>query len=171
MEAEINVKSDNYIQLKENKDILKLRIRDEEGNDTGEMLVFNLQDVELPLRYQELIEKDKKNRAYLKNQFAIIEKQQDHKGKKLLSSNEEEKIKAMISFYKKEVEIYNMFLGERGVEKLLNGRELSWNTLDEIDEIIATCILPKLEVNAQNIKDKIMSKYKSKDKQEDGIIE
>lgn len=171
MEAEINVKSDNEIQLKENKDILKFKIKDENGNYTGECLQFNLEDIELPLRYQEIIEEDKKNRANLKNQFLIIDKKQDRKGKKLLSSNEEAKIKAMQDFYKKEVEIYNMFLGERGVEKLLNGRELSWSSLEEIDEIINNVIVPKLEINANNIKDKIMKKYSIKEDKRDDVIE
>lgn len=168
MEAEINVKSDNYIQLKENENILKLRIRDEEGNDTGEFLEFNLEDIELPLKYQDAVEQEKKNRMYCKNQLDIINKKQDHKGKKLLSSKEEETIKAMVEFYKKEVEIYNIFLGENGVQKLLNGRQLSWSTLEEIDEIIKTSILPKLEINAQNIREKIVSKYSKK---EDEVIE
>lgn len=168
MEAEIKIKSDNFIQLKENEDILKLRIRDSKGNDTGEYLVFNLEDIELPIKYQTIIEEDKKARAYLNNQFMIIEKKQDHKGKKLLSSKEEEKIKAMVDFYKKEVKIYNMFLGERGVEKILNGRELSWGTLQEIDEIIEQQILPKLKINAENIKTKIIKKYSDK---RDDVIE
>lgn len=163
------MENENYIQLKENKDILKLRIRDTEGNDTGEFLEFNLEDIELPIRYQQIIEDDKKNRADLRNKFVIIDKQQDHKGKKLLSYNEEQKIKAMQDFYKKEVEIYNMFLGKNGVEKLLNGRELSWSTLDEIDEIIENAILPKLKVNAEDIKKKIMSKYSNKEKRDDVI--
>ena len=169
MEAEINVKSDNdTIQLKRNENILRLRIKDEEGNDTGNFLEFNLEDIELPIRYQEIIELDKKNRLDLKNKYTIIDKKQDHKGKKLLSSNEEARIKATIEFYKKEVEIYNMFLGENGVEKLLNGRQLSWGTLQEIDEIIEQVIVPKLEINAENIKKKIMSKYGTK---RDDVIE
>jgi len=162
MEAEVKAKSDNIIQLKKNDSILRLRIQDENGNDTGNYLEFCLEDIELPIRYQEIIEEDKKNRANLKNQFIIIDKKQDHKGKKLLSSNEEAKIKAMQDFYKKEVEIYNMFLGESGVEKLLNGRQLSWSTLDEIDEIIEKSILPQLQVSAEKIKEKIMTKYGTK---------
>ena len=154
--------TDNFIQLKENKDILKLRIRDAEGNDTGNYLEFDLEDIELPIRYQNIIEEDKKARTKLKNQIAIIEKKQDHKGKKLLSSNEEEKIKAVQEFYKREVEIYNMFLGENGVEKLLNGRKLSWSTLDEIDKKIEKGILPQLKINAENIKEKIMKRYSNK---------
>ena len=161
---------ENYIQLKENEDILKLRIRDEKGKDTGEMLVFNLQDIDLPLRLQQMEEEDKKNRANLRNQFVIIDKKEDHKGKKLFSANEEAKIKAMQEFYKKEIEIYNMFLGERGVQKLLNGRELSWNTLEEIDEIIEKVILPKLQINADSIKEKTAKKY-SIDIKKDDVIE
>lgn len=162
MEAEVQAKSDNVIQLKKNEDILKLRILDEEGNDTGNSLEFNLADIELPLRYQELIEKDKQNKQMLKNQLVIIEKKQDHKGKKLYSANEEAKIKAMVEFYKKETEVYDMFLGKDGVKKLLNGRELSWTTLSEIDEIINSAILPKLQVSGEKIKEKIMGKYKTK---------
>ncbi len=160
--------NDNDIQLKRSESELRLKIKDEDGNYTGEELRFNLEDIELPLKYQKIIEEDKKNRLDLKNKYTIIDKKQDHKGKKLLSSNEEEKIKALMDFYKREVEIYNMFLGERGVEKLLNGRELSWSTLEEIDEIIETAIMPKLTINAENIKARIMDKY---GKKEDGVIE
>ena len=116
MEAEINIKSDNYIQLAED-DILRLGIKDAEGNETGNYLEFNLADIELPLIYQEIIEEDKKNRLDTKNKITIIDKKQDHKGKKLMSANEEAKIKVMIEFYKKEKEIYDKFLGEGGVDK------------------------------------------------------
>lgn len=168
MEAEQKSKSDNEIRLKRNEDILKLKIIDENGNDTGNYLEFDLEDIELPTRYQELIDEDKKNRAELNAQFIIIDKKQDHKGKKLLSYKEEAKIKAAQEFYKKQIKVYNMFLGENGVEKLLNGRKLSWNTLNEIDEIINTIILPKLEINANNIKKKIKKKYSNK---RDDVIE
>lgn len=169
MDAEKQIKSDNEIQLKRNDDILRLRIIDENGNDTGNYLEFDLEDIELPIKWQQLAEEDKKNRAYVKNQIAIIEKKQDHKGKKLLSANEEAKIRAMQDFYKKEVEVYNMFLGDNGVQKLLNGRKLSWGTLTEIDDIIINTILPKLEINAENIKDKIMKKYSNS--KEEGVLE
>ena len=167
MEAEARAKSDDYIQLKKNEGILRLGIRDENGNDTGNYLEFNLEDIELPLIYQRIVEEDKKNRLNLKNQLQIIDKKQDHKGKKLLSSNEELKVKAMQDFYKKQVEIYNMFLGEKGVEKLLNGRRLSWSTLEEIDEIIDKAIMPKLQVNAEDIKKRIIAKYSNKTRRDD----
>lgn len=170
MEAEINVKSDNNsIQLKESKEILRLRIKDEKGNDTGNSLEFNLGDLDYLLILQDMMEADKKNRAYLQNQYTIIDKKQDHKGKKLFSSNEEAKIKVMNEFYKKEAEIYDMFLGKDGVKKLLNGRKLTPATLDEIDEIIEKAILPKLEIKAEDMKKNIMEKYSNKEKRDDVI--
>jgi len=149
---------ENYIQLKKS-DVLRLGIRDEEGKDTGEFLEFNLEDIELPLRYQELLEKDKKNKENLRNQMVIIDKREDVKGKKLLSKNEEDKIKAVNDFFKKEIEVYNMFLGENGVQKLLNGRKFGWTTLQEIDDIIDKQIAPYLDTNMESITNKIKEKY------------
>ena len=169
MEAEINIKSDNVIQLKQAKDVLRLKIKDENGNDTGNFLEFNLGDLDYLLILQDMMEADKKNRAYLQNQYAIIDKKQDHKGKKLFSSNEEAKIKATNEFYKKEAEIYDMFLGKDGVKKLLNGRKLTLARLDEIDEIIEKAILPKLQIKAEDIKKDIMAKYSNKAKRDDVI--
>lgn len=163
--------TDNTIQkigLK-NENILKLEIVDEKGNSTGEYLEFDLEDIELPFKYQEIIERLKKSRQNLKNQFTIIEKKQDHKGKKLMSSNEEEKLKALNNFYKEQVEIYNIFLGENGVQKLLNGRKLRWTTLSEIDELIEKQIAPQLNVTMDDITKKIKSKYSNK--KEDNVLE
>lgn len=165
--------NNNVIKLNK-EETLKLNIFDSEGNDTGEYLEFNLEDIELPLRYQELVEKDKKNKENLRNQLLIIEKRQDVKGKKLLSKNEEDKIRALNNFFIKEVEVYNMFLGPRGVEKLLNGRKFTWTTLQEIDEIIETQISPHLDVNIQKITDKVKEKYSEavkKSKEQIEVIE
>lgn len=170
MEAEINIKSDNNsIQLKKAKDILRLKIKDEDGKDTGNILEFNLGDLDYLLILQDMVEADKKNRNWLKNEYLIIDKKEDHKGKKLFSSNEEAKIKATNEFYKKEAEIYDMFLGKDGVKKLLNGRKLTPGTLDEIDEIIEKGILPQLQIKAEDIKTNIMKKYGNQDKRDDVI--
>ena len=150
--------TDNFIQLGKSN-ILRLGIKTDEGKDTGEFLEFDLEDIELPLKYQELLEKDKKNKENLKNQILIIDKRKDVKGKKLMSKNEEDKIKALNDFFNKEVEVYNMFLGERGVEKLLNGRKLGWTSLQEIDEIIDKQITPYLDVNMESITKKVKEKY------------
>lgn len=171
MDADLKNQSNNTIQLKK-KDLVKFKILDEDGKDTGEWLEFDIGDIDLPIRLQDMIEKDKLNRANLKNKFIIIEKKQDHKGKKLLSSNEEEKIKAMNEFFKQEVEVYNMFLGENGVQKLLYGRKLSWDTLDEINTIINDVVLPKLDISVSNMTKRIKEKYSSAfEKKEENILE
>ena len=150
--------TDNYIQLN-NNDLLRLGIKDSNGKETGEYLEFDLEDIELPLKYQDLIEKDKKNREYLRNEMVVIDKREDIKGKKLLSKNDEDKLKAINEFFKKEVEVYNIFLGENGVQKLLNGRKLGWTTLQEIDEIIEKQITPYLKVDMDRITNKVKEKY------------
>ena len=150
--------TDNFIQLS-NDNVLKLEIVDSKGESTGEFLEFDLEDIELPLKYQELIEEDKKNADHLKNQMIIIDKREDVKGKKLMSKNEEDKIRALNDYFKKEEQIYNMFLGENGVKKLLNGRKLGWTSLKEIDEIIEKQIMPHLNISVDNITKKIKEKY------------
>ena len=162
--------TDNYIQLKDDESILRLKIKDSTGKDTGNYLEFDLKDIELPLNLQKMQELSKKNVAYLDNQLKIISKRQDHKGKKLLSANQEAEIKAMQDYFKKEVEVYNLFLGENGVQKLLNGRKLGWTTLNEINEIIHNSIMPKLDISFKNIKEEIKSKY-SNDIKRDDVIE
>ena len=162
--------TDNNI-IKLNKDnILRLKIETSEGELTGEELVFDLEDIELPLKYQELLEKDKKNKENIRNQLVIIEKRQDVKGKKLLSENEEDKIKALNEFFNKQVEIYNMFLGDNGVQKLLNGRKLGWTALQEIDEIIEKQIAPYLDINMKQITDKVKEKYKQASNEEIEVV-
>lgn len=152
---------EDFIQLCES-DTLKLKIKDVNGNYTGEMLEFDLEDIELLLRYQEMIEKDKKNHEWLRNQMLIIDRRQDVKGKKLLTKNEEDKLKVVRDFFNREIECYNMFLGDRGVEKLLNGRRIGWETLEEINTIIKEQIAPKLDLKMENITDKIKKKYSAK---------
>ena len=156
---------EHFIQLNES-DVLRLPIRTSDGKETGEYLEFDLEDIELPLRYQDLVEKDKRNKENLRNQLLIIDKREDVKGKKLLSKNEEDKIRVINEFFVKEVEVYNMFLGPRGVEKLLNGRKFTWTTLREIDEIIEKQIAPLLDTNMEKITDKIKNKYGQKEEKE-----
>lgn len=149
---------DKFIQL-EKSDELVLKIRTSDGTPTGESIVIDLEDIELPLKYQSLIIEDKKNKKWLRDEMIIIDKRQDVKGKNLLSKNEEDKIKALNDFFNKEVEIYNMFLGENGVQKLLNGRKLGWTSLKGIDKLIEKQILPYLDISMTNITKKVQEKY------------
>lgn len=156
----------DILRLKENN-ILKVEIQDSEGTPTGEYLTFDMEDIELPLKYQELIEKHKKNLNYIKIQYQLIDKKQDIKGKKLLSKNEEDKINVLRDFYEKEMEAMDLFLGENGCKKLLNGRKPYFSMFDDIAEMIEP-ILPHLQKSVTNIEDKIRNKYSMK---EENVLE
>lgn len=156
----------DFVQLKKDS-ILRIGIKDANGIDTGEHLEFDLEDIELPLRLSKCKEEHKKNVLYVKNQFLIINKKQDHKGEQLISSNEEEKIKVLKEFYKREMNTLDLFLGEKGTLKLLNGRKPYYSMYDDISEILKP-IMPLLEKNRENIINKIKEKYNTK---KDDVLE
>ena len=158
------------IKLNESN-ILRLEIETRDGNSTGEYLEFDLEDLELPFKYQELIDEDKKNKKWIRDEMLIIDKRQDVKGDRLFSKNEEDKLKALNEFFKKEAEIYNLFLGENGVQKLLNGRKLGWTSLREIDEIIEKQIAPHLDLTMDNITKKVKEKYSEALNRNEEVIE
>lgn len=150
---------DYTIQL-EDKNTITFKIYDNKGNDTGEILKFNLDDVELPLKMQEIQEKIRKSRINLSNQVKLIQSRPDKKGKKLMSANEEATMKLARDFFKEQAEIYNQFLGKDGVKKLLCGAPLGWTTLNKIDKIIEKKIIPELNVSMENIMNEIKEIYK-----------
>lgn len=150
----------DFIQLKKDN-ILRIGIKDIEGNDTGEHLEFDLEDIELPLRLNECEAKHRKNLEYLRNQFVIIDKKEDKKGKFILSWKEEEKLKILQEFYKREMEALDLFLGQNGTKKLLNGRNPYYSMYEDINEMLNP-ILPKLKLRADDIANKIKEKYSNK---------
>lgn len=150
---------ENYIQLKKDN-ILRFGIRTTDGEDTGEFLEFDMEDVELPLRINEADILHKKNMQDLKMKLAILDKKQDKKGKYILSWKEEEKIKIVKEFYDKEMKALDLFLGENGTKKLLNGRNPYLTMYDDIAEYIEP-IMPKLKANSEDIVNSIRKKYKT----------
>ena len=156
----------DFIQLKKDN-ILRIGIKDEKGVDTGEHLEFDLEDIELPLRLNECDAKHKKNLEFLRNQFLIIDKKEDKKGKFFLSRNEEEKLKVLQEFYKREMEALDLFLGKDGTKKLLNGRKPYYSMYEDISEMLEP-IMPKLKLRADDVIHKIKEKYNNK---KDNVLE
>ena len=149
-----------YIKLNNSDDVLRLHIQTKDGKETGEYLEFDMEDIDLLDNLQKMQDDLIKNRNWLKNQFTIIEKKQDFTQKgKLMSNNEKMKYDALKSFLKKQKEIFNIFLGENGVEKLLYGRKFEWETMQEIDKIIEEQITPYLNITFDNITKKVKEKY------------
>lgn len=154
-----------YIKLKERKDILKLGFLDENGNimkdeNNREIYIeFDLGDIELPLRYNKCVNQIEQARKNLKTQFIIIDKKQDHKRKQLLSSNETEKVKATRQFYKEMEIAMDLFLGQGGTKKFLNGKNPYWEMWDDIDEMLKP-YYSKMKLTVTDMTDRIKEKYK-----------
>lgn len=159
---------ENFIQLKKDS-ILRIGIKDSDGNDTGEHLDFDMEDINLALRLNECDEKHRKNLEFLRNQFVIIDKKEDKKGKKILSWKEEEKLKVLQEFYKREMEALDLFLGENGTKKLLNGRNPYYSMYEDINDMLKP-ILPKLKLRADDIAKKIKDKYSNVNNQEKNVL-
>lgn len=159
---------ESFIQLKKDS-ILRIGIKDSDGNDTGEHLEFDMEDINLALKLNECDEKHRKNIEFLRNQFIIIDKKEDKKGKKILSWKEEEKLKVLQEFYKREMEALDLFLGENGTKKLLNGRNPYYSMYEDINDILKP-ILPKLKLRADDIAKKIKDKYSNVNNQEKNVL-
>ena len=158
----------DFIQLKKDS-ILRIGIKDSDGNDTGEHLEFDMEDINLATRLNDCDEKHRKNLEFLRNQFIIIDKKEDKKGKKILSWKEEEKLKVLQEFYKREMEALDLFLGENGTKKLLNGRNPYYSMYGDINDILKP-ILPKLKLRADDIAKKIKDKYSNVNNQEKNVL-
>lgn len=156
---------ENVIKLKERKDIFKLGIIDEKGNVVKDnngyevCLEFDLGDIELPLKYNRCVNLINQARQNLKAQFIIIDKKKDHKGKQLLSSNEEAKARAIKHFYKEMEEAMDLFLGEGGTKKYLNGKKPYWEMFDDLSEALEPH-LDKMKLTVTDMTTRIKEKYK-----------
>ena len=161
--------TDNSIQFKR-ENVLKLKLKNEMGEDTGEYLEFDLEDIELPLRYQQAIEEHKKNYNSLKNQLLIISKKQDHSGKKFLSSNQEASLIALSEFYKKEIKIMDLFLGEGKTQMILDKAMRRKPYLTMFNDIMESIeeVSDLFNLGYSSIEDKIKEKYS---KVEDKVLE
>lgn len=152
------------IQLKQDN-LFKIGIKNAEGEDTGEIITIDLEDIKLPLKCQESEKMIKDNNRWLQAQRIIIEKRPDKKGKKLLSANEEALLKLVNEYYEKQTKAYELVLGEGAIKKILCGREIYITFFSDLEEQMKK-LRPKLNQNVVDIKTKIKSiveKYGQKD--------
>ena len=155
---------ENYIKIKPKKDILKLGIMDENGNVIKDnkgnevCLEFDLADIDLPIKYNKCVTMVNEAKKELKMQIMIIDKKQDHKGKGYLTSNEEAKVRAVKNFYKKMETAMDLFLGDGGTKKYLNGRNPYYEMFDDISESLQP-YENKFKLTITDITNRIKKKY------------
>ena len=156
-----------YIQLKPSN-VKRFGIKTADGIDTGECIEIDPEDLNLPAKAGIANMKHLENLRELNNQKIIINKKEDHKGKgELFSDNEKALIKAMETFYTKEIEALDEFLGEGATKKLLAGRKPYLSMFDDINEYLEQ-IVPVIREAQQSMVDRIKSKYNKTS--EDNII-
>lgn len=155
----------DYIKLKENKNVYRLGIIDEQGNVVKDengvetCIEFDLSDIEIPLKYNRCIKSVEKAKNDLKMQFLLIDKKQDYrKNERVLSVNEEAKAKAMKKFYEEMEKSMDLFLGEGGTKKFLNGRKPYWEMFEDLSEAIEP-YLPNLKTTMNDMVSGIKKKY------------
>ena len=149
-----------YVKLN-GSNILEIGIKDYKGNPTGDVLTFDIEDIDTAEKWNACAEKHVDNVNRFKFDIAVIEKKQDTKKKgSLMSENEKAKHKRIKEFYKDEMEALDMFLGENGTRKLLAGRNPYISMYDDISEALEKDVLPHLKTNYTSLVDKIKQKYK-----------
>ena len=157
------------IQLKQDN-LLKIGIKNAEGEDTGEIITIDLEDIKLPLRCQESEKMIKDNNRWLQAQRIMIEKRPDKKGKKLLSANDEALLKLVNEYYEKQTKAYELVLGEGAIKKILCGREMYITFFSDLEEQMKK-LKPKLNQNAVDIKAKIKSITEKNGKKDSDVME
>lgn len=149
-----------FIKLEGSKDTKKFWIKTQEGKETGEYIEINLEGIGILDRIDQFYHEYPKNRKWIRDEFLIIRKKQDFTKKgEFMSNNERLEYEAVKKYYNMQKKTFDLFLGKGGVEKLLYGRELEWNTIEEIQKVIVEQIIPQLDVTMKNISDKIVKKY------------
>lgn len=165
---------ENKIKLKENG-IIRVDIYDKLDNYTGNYLTFDLEDVELPLRYQNMVDEHYKNFNWVKQMITAIGKKEDHKIKNsILTTNEKETFKVLNEFYHREQETLDKFLGKDGCKKLLNGRKPYLEMFNDISNYLEP-LLPVFEESSkkmdERLKERIKAEYKSQEDNNNNTLE
>lgn len=156
-----------YLKI-EKKDIYRLGLADEDGNpkldENGKemYLEFDLADINLPFRWQECNEKIKSARESLKNEWLIIDKKQDHKGKKLMSYKEEAKMESLKKFYERMEEAMDLFLGEGGTQKIFDDRRY-WEMFEDLTEWLEPH-MKDIKLDMKKMQDRMKKKYQPQKK-------
>ena len=150
---------EDFIQIKE-ENVLRIKVKDKDGKDTGLVITFDLQDVDLPLRFNKMDGLHKKNLSVLKQQGAALDKQEDKKGKFLLSWKTEKKLELLKEHYQREMTALDLLIGDGMTQKILDaiGRKPYYNMFDDIVESLLP-VLDKVDTEATKLINSIEEKY------------
>lgn len=151
----------SFIKLEGSNDTKKFWITTKDGEETGEYIEINLEGLGILDRIDKFYHDYPKNRKWIRDELLIIKKKQDFTKKgDLMSNNQRMEYEALKKYYGMQKDTFDLFLGKGGVDKLLYGRELEWDSIEEIQKIIVEQMIPQLNVTMDNITNKIIKQYK-----------
>ena len=151
------------IKLKKDN-VLREPLYDDKGNDTGFEFVFDMEDIELPLRIDQAYYEHRKNLQAIKNQLRIIDKKEDRKKDGVLTWKQREGLLAYKEYYEKDIKAMDMIIGEGKTKEFLKvvRRKPYYSMFDDICELLEP-LMPKLKSITEDITDKIKEKYDTKE--------
>lgn len=150
---------ENTIQLSE-KNVVKFKVKKENGEDTGLVIKIDLQDIELPLRISKMQEIHNKNVSLFKQKCIALSKKEDKKGSSLLTWKQEEEIKLLREFYDNDMRALDMFIGQGMTKKILKAVD-RYPYYDMYDDIVNSFepVLNIIEKEANSMIEDIKKKY------------
>lgn len=156
----------------------KLRIKrtglyEIEVNDNGDVITFDMEDVDLPFRLQRAYDGARQAQETLRKKLVVIGKKEDHKKPgDLFSTNEIAASKARSEAFSAMRAAMDEFLGAGGCDKVF-GKTNYITMFDDLFEALSTpgadgkSHLDRLKINAEGIKERIARKYGA---QESGVL-
>lgn len=145
----------------ERKDIYTIEV-----NDNGETIEFDLTDIELPFKCDRAFAETERIKSELKAKLLIIDKKEDHKLKgRIMTANEEARIKAYKEAYIAMRSAMDIFLGDGACQKIFGDRNYLEMFVDLARELAPH--LEKMEISTAGIAKRIEAKY---GKSDDGVL-
>lgn len=154
----------DYLKIKKRDSLIRIGIKDEFDNpkldkDGREVFIeFDLEDINTIDKYNKATKMCENAGRTLRNEISIIEKKQDVV-KNGISKNVELKYKAMQKYFSDIEKSMDLFLGEGGFSKIF-GEKRYLTMLDDLSDMLEP-IIPLLKINAEDLKKKIVTKYKN----------
>lgn len=149
----------DYIQLKKRDSIKRFGIRTTDGEDTGEYIEFDMEDLDLPIKANQCQLSHVENYNNLKKELEEANQKSDEKGEhEIISEKEKATIEALKRFYEAEEKALDGFIGKGATKKLLGNGEPYLTMYDDINDYLKQ-ILPTIKDAEKSLESRIKDKY------------
>lgn len=143
------------------KDIYRIPVVDIYGNDNGDYLEFDLQDISLPFRCLKSLEEVEKIKKQTQRKEATILNRPNVQGK-YISKNAEDILKLWEKAFKDMRQAMDLFLGEGACEKIFKDKNYI-KMYDDLSKVLDPYI-DEMGLSFEKAKKQIVEKYGNKNK-------